>query len=102
MSDEQQPRSAREKLVRFAEENEPNYGNTAAYDPETGFQLAGDEYLQHVNKLLDEYAHEIIERTRRGVAVMEESLGAYQCAKDVRDILDVVDPTTQDPGGWDF
>lgn len=55
--------SAREKLLRLARENVPDYGSTVPCDPETGFMfMSYDEYIAHVGKLLDEYAHELAER----------------------------------------
>jgi hypothetical protein len=51
---------------------------------------------------IDKFAHELVDRARRGVDVLEEHVGGFQYARDVREILDVVDPTTPDPDGWDF
>lgn len=57
--------SAREKLIRLARENTPDYGNHVPCDPETVFMFIGqDEYIAHVRKLLDEHAHELAEQQR--------------------------------------
>lgn len=52
--------------------------------------------------LLDAFAHELVDRARRGFDLLEESVGAHQCAKEAREILDMVDPATLDPDGWEF
>lgn len=92
--------SAREKLIRFAKHNEPSDGTGVPIDPETGRMVMNVE--AHMAGLLDEFAHELAERARRGVDVLEEHVGGFQYARDVREILDVVDPTTPDPDGWKF
>lgn len=83
--------SAREKLIRLARENTPDYGNTTPCDPETGFMFMGHgEYIAHVGKLLDEYAHELAEEQRayaRAVGVPLEN-GDYVATGDVIDLID--------------
>lgn len=90
--------AAREKISRFVEANKSS--DHPPFNPETGHAV--DDPEAHLTALLDEHAREVVDRARRGVDVMEESLGAHQCAKDVREILDMVDPTVPDPDGWEF
>lgn len=98
MSDDPQPRTARERILRFLEENHSSLDPWC--DPETGHFV--DEGSEHMAALLDQFAHELAERARKGVDVFEEHVGGFQYSRDVREILDVVDPTTPDPDGWDF
>ena len=56
---------------------------------------------ERTNRLIDAFAHEQADRARKGVDVLEEHVGGFQYSRDVREILDVVDPTTPDPDGWD-
>ena len=57
---------------------------------------------ERANELVDAAIHEAIDRARRGVTVLEEHVGGFQYSRDVREILDIVDPTTPDPDGWKF
>lgn len=81
--------SLREKLIYFLEPGLAHKKDRAERRAEAG-------------RLVDEFAHELADRARRGVDVLEEHVGGFQYARDVREILDVVDPTTPDPDGWDF
>lgn len=86
MSDEQQPRSAREKLIRFAEEN--HNGLDPWCDPETGYFV--DDWQAHLGNLLDAYAHGLAEQQRayaREVGVPLED-GDIVSAGDVIDLID--------------
>lgn len=53
-------------------------------------------------ELVNAFAHELVDRARRGVDIFEDHVGGFQYSRDVREILDVVDPTTPNPDGWDF
>lgn len=82
--------SAREKLIRLARENTPDYGNTVPVDPETGFMFMGhDEYIAHVEKLLDEHAHELAEKIR-GEQYIHGCCSECHAAADAS--ADLIDP----------
>lgn len=48
------------------------------------------------------YAHELADRVRAGLAILDEHVGGFQYAREVREIIDVIDPTVPDPEGWEF
>lgn len=94
--------SARDKLIRLARENTPDYGNTVPVDPETGFMFMGhDEYIAHVGKLLDEYAHELAEKVRDRYGKPrwpdEEPEYAYGYNAATHDAADLIDPVKRAP-----
>jgi hypothetical protein len=86
--------SARDKLIRLARENTPDYGNHVPCDPETGFMFMGhDEYIAHVEKLLDEYAHELAERIRNVHGSGEGDAWNWWDAADIPGACaDLIDP----------
>lgn len=55
-----------------------------------------------LDALMRHEARNLMDRARRGVDVLEEHVGGFQYSRDVREILDVVDPTKPDPDGWNF
>jgi hypothetical protein len=81
--------SAREKLIRFAKENEPDDGAGVPIDPETGHMVTDVE--AHVGRMLDDLAHELAEEQRAyarecGLALDD---GPYV---SLGDVIDQIDP----------
>jgi hypothetical protein len=58
--------------------------------------------VDEATALMQGYAHELADRARAGIALFEDHVGGFQYAREMREIIDVVDPTTPDPEGWDF
>lgn len=84
--------SARGKILRFIQENEPSYGSNGFYDPETGFGLYADgEVEAHVNKLLDAYAHELAEKIRKGQKEGHDQTTCVPCFV-YGEAADLIDP----------
>lgn len=73
----------------------------AAYEDLLAAAMFGHSTAE-AEKLVSDFAHELIERARRGVGVLEEHVGGFQHAREVREVLDVVDPKTATPDGWEF
>ena len=57
---------------------------------------------ERTDRLIDAHDHELVDWARRGVDVLEGHVGGFQYSRDVREILDVVDPVTPSPDGWNF
>jgi hypothetical protein len=57
---------------------------------------------ERTDRLIDAFAHEQADRARAGIALFEDHVGGFQYAREMREIIDVVDPTVPDPEGWDF
>lgn len=86
MSEEQQAQSARERVLRFAEENHNSLDLWC--DPETGYFV--DDWQAHLAGLMDAYAHELAEQQRtyaREIGIPLED-GDYVSAGDVIDLID--------------
>ncbi|WP_199572722.1 hypothetical protein [Streptomyces murinus] len=61
--------SARDKILRFAEENHNNLVDPWC-DPETGYFI--DDWQTHLGSLLDAFAHELAEEIREERDAMRE------------------------------
>jgi hypothetical protein len=81
--------SARDKILRFAEENHNNLIDPWC-DPETGYFI--DDWHAHLGALLDAFAHELAEQIRGWAAV--------QVGGEIEEIYgyaaDLIDPQSAD------
>lgn len=82
--------SLRQKLIYFLE-NHPSLKGVTGHD---GKPIA--------ETMVNDFAHQQADRARTGIAIFEDHVGGFQYAREMREIIDVIDPTAPDPDGWDF